>query len=247
MLAFQRRFGAALAMSADPDVRLMDGALARALAVHRNTSAKAARDALAANYPVVRALCGDGAFDGCAAAYVRSHPSREARLNAFGEDFDTFLRGYEPARGVAYLPDIARLERLLTESLFAADAEPAGAAQIAQMIAVGALPHLHPATRFESFSSPAVSIVLAHQALDEAAFGAIGWTPEDALITRPVDGIRSAVAAPGALAFLQACKAGADLSAAVMAADQAGADFSVLLPPLIEAGAFASTSPARNC
>jgi len=239
MAAFQRRFGAALAVGANPDVRIVDSALARALAVHRNTSAKAARDALAANYPVVRALCGDPAFDACAAAYVQSHPPREARLNAFGKGFDIFLRSYEPAQGLGYLPDVARLERLLTEALFASDAEPLDAAQIAQMLREQSLPHLHPATRFERFASPAVSIVLAHQAAEDSAFDAIVWSPEDALLTRRAGRLRVVVADPGMLAFLQACKAGADLSAAVLAADEAGADFSILLPPLIEAGAFA--------
>lgn len=69
---FQQSFGAALAGAengwlADPDI-------ARALTIHRNTSARAAQDALADNYPVVHALVGEEAFMACAAAFVLTHP-----------------------------------------------------------------------------------------------------------------------------------------------------------------------------
>ena len=60
--AFQRQFGDALVNSGGADIRVLDVALARALAVHRNTVAKAAQDALAANYPILRALCGAEVF-----------------------------------------------------------------------------------------------------------------------------------------------------------------------------------------
>jgi hypothetical protein len=237
MARFQRRFGAALAGGAD--ARMTDLALARALAVHRNTSAKAAQEALAANYPVVRALFGDEAFFACAAAYVDRYPSREARLNAFGRNFDAFLRDYAPARGLAYLPDVGRLERLCTEALFAADAAPLDLTEVALHLAEQTAPRLHPAMRLQQFASPAVSIWRAHQTLDQPAFDAIVWSAEGALVTRPAGEVRVVLADPGMLAFLRACATGADLNAAAVAADAAGADFTHLLPTLIEAGAFA--------
>jgi|SRR5579859_719924 len=239
MALFQQQFGDALARSAEVGTRVVDPALARALAVHRNTSAKAAQDALAANYPVVRALFGDEAFFACAAAYVRRHPPREPRLNAFGQNFDVFLRDYEPACDLAYLPDVAKLERLCTEALFAADAEPLGAEEMARHIAEQSSPNLHPATRMTQFDAPAVSIWRAHQTDAVSAFDAIVWSAEGALVTRPDGEVRVAIADAGMLAFLQACAAGADLNAAALAANAAGADFSTLLPNLIEAGALA--------
>ncbi len=239
MAAFQRRFGAALARGADPDTWLVDGALARALAVHRNTAAKAAREALAANFPVVRALCGDDAFNACADAYVRRHPPRAPCLNAYGEAFGGFLADYEPTRGLTYLGDVARLERLFAEALFAADAEPLDMARLAGGPDEHFVLRLHPATRFERFEHPAVSIWLAHQGDGIAAFEAIEWRPEDALVTRPHDEVQIAIAEPGALAFLRACAAGLGVGAAAVAADAAGADFSSFLPTLLQAGAFA--------
>jgi hypothetical protein len=239
MAAFQRRFGAALASSGEVGIRVVDPALARALAVHRNTSAKAAQDALAANYPVVRALFGDEAFFACAGDYVRRHPPREPRLNAFGEGFGAFLRDHEPSRALAYLPDVAALERLCTESLFAADADPITVAAMGEHVAEQSSPRLHPATRLEQFASPAVSIWRAHQGRQTDAFAAIEWSAEGALVTRPAGAVRVHTADPGTLAFLEACRDGADLTTAASAADAAGADLSTLLPTLIEAGAFA--------
>jgi hypothetical protein len=239
MAAFQKSFAFALAQGADPDERVLDGALARALAVHRNTAAAAARDALLANFPVIRALFGDDAFNACAGAYVRGHPPRAPCLNTYGESFIGFLAEYGPARALTYLPDVARLERLCIESLFAEDAEPIDPARLARALSAGSSPRLHPATRFERFEHPAASLWLAHQSGDHAAFEAIEWVPEDVLVTRPAHDVRVAVAEPGALAFLRACAAGADLKASALAAGAAGADVSTLLPILVQAGAFA--------
>ena len=59
---FQNAFGAALAdRSAAP--RGWRQAAEDALRVHRNSSLKAAVDALGANFPVIRALFGEVAFD----------------------------------------------------------------------------------------------------------------------------------------------------------------------------------------
>ena len=66
-LQFQAAFAGLLAGRGEAG----DPALARAVAVHRNTAAKAAQDALAANYPVLRALFGEAPFDACAAAAAR--------------------------------------------------------------------------------------------------------------------------------------------------------------------------------
>jgi hypothetical protein len=239
LASFQDRFGAALASDVYVNLHVEDAALARALAVHRNTAAKALQDALAANYPVVRALCGDEAFFAGAAAYARVQPAREPRLNAFGEGFEAFLRDYPPMRDLTYLPDVARLERLFTEALFAADAEPMGAAEAARRLADPAPLRLHPATRAQQFNSPAVSIWRAHQIGEAAALSAIVWSAEAVLVTRPTGAVRVMAADPGLIVFLLACVGGADPLAAAEAANAAGAELSTLLPTLIEAGAFA--------
>lgn len=231
---FQATFGGWLA---DPARSGREGELARALTVHRNTSSKAAQDALAANYPHVRALMGEAAFAACAAAHAAAAPPREARLNAFGAGFPGFLADYGPAAELPYLADVAALERLCTEALFSADA-PALEGGQAPLDPVAVL-RLHPATRFAAFATPAVAIWLAHDAGDDDALAALDWRPQAALVTRPRAAVRVTPLAPGGVPFLEACAEGAPLAAAAAAAVAAGADLASLFSNLIQAGAFA--------
>ncbi|MGC1305146.1 MAG: DNA-binding domain-containing protein [Caulobacteraceae bacterium] len=244
---FQQAFGAALA----GDELMLEGvmpeglgpALSRALAIHRNTSAKAARDAVAANYPVVRALCGDEAFDACASAFIAADPPREPRLNAYGARFPAFLSTYAPADGMAYLAEVAALERLYVEALFAADAPALDGTALAAGLDLEAPLSLHPAARFAAFDSPAVAIWSAHraedEAVDEAALSEIDWRPQAVLVVRPDLVVEVMEIDAGALAFLSACAAGEPLGQAALAASEAGCDLQLLFANLITAGAFA--------
>jgi len=235
--SFQRQFADALASSTEDGVQVLDTALARALAVHRNTIAKAAQDALAANYPILRALCGDEAFFGWAADFIGRGAVREPRLNVFGEGFEAFLRNYEPARLLPYAPDVAALERLVTEALFAADAEPLSADQLAARRRTGRAIALHPATRFAQLTCPAGSIWLAHHDPRPDAFDAIEWTAEGVLVTRPGDRVEVRRVAPGALALLRACADGHRSSDRTDSAVRT--NHALLMAELVEAGAFA--------
>jgi hypothetical protein len=236
---FQQAFGAALAGHA-VELDGMGPALSRALAIHRNTSAKAAQDALAANYPVVRALFGDEAFRACASAFVGLEPPGEPRLNAYGARFPEFLRHYAPAAGEPYVAEVAALERLYTEALFAADAAPLDGAALASGLDAEARLRLHPSVRFAAFSAPAVSIWRAHQGADDApALADLVWAEEAALIVRPALGVNVVAIDDGALAFLSACARGETLGVAAAAAAEAGADLSTTFANLITAGAFA--------
>ncbi len=231
---FQRSFGTALA---DRSGAAPEAALARALTVHRNTSAKAAQDALAANYPVVRALFGEEPFAACALSFIILSPPREARLNAYGAGFDSFLASYAPTMSAPYMPDVARLERLCTEALFAADAPALDGAQVA--LDPEAALRLHPAVRFAAFASPALSIWQAHHDDDSVALAGLEWAPEAALVSRPGGEVQVHRLAIGGLAFLEACADGRPLGSAAAAAAQVGGDLVTLFSALISAGAFA--------
>jgi hypothetical protein len=236
--AFERQFGDALMNSGDADVSVLDAALARALAVHRNTAVKAAQDALAANYPILRALCGDEVFTAWAIDFIRRSAPREARLNAFGEGFADFLLGYEPARQLPYVADVAVVERLVTEALFATDAEPLTPVELVGRYQAGGAVALHPATRFAQLSSPAVGIWLAHHSARPDAFDMIDWSAEAVLVTRPIGNVEVQRLSAGALALLSACAAGQGMDAAVTAASDAGEEPAPLIAALTEAGAF---------
>lgn len=233
--AFQRAFDAALRDDRHPAWR--DRALARAMNVHRNTSAKAAQDALADNYPVVRALTGDDPFSACAAAFATLRPPRDARMCFYGEGFDAFLSTYGPFSGLPYLADVARLERMVVEALFAADAPTLDGAALAAGLDLESPLRLHPAARFGRFDFPAAGIWLAHQdGAEPDALDQLDWRPAAALVTRPDGAVRVTPLAATACGFLAACAAGRDLGEA--AAAVADADIQTLFSTLIIAGAF---------
>jgi hypothetical protein len=244
LAAFQAQFGARLsaarASAAGPDP------LDRAIRVHLNTSLKAAHDALALNYPVVKALFGEQAFAACALAFVTAAPPRDARLTLYGGGFAAFLAGYPPARAAPYAPDVATLERHCTEALFAPDAPALDGHAAAAALAAGRVIALHPAARFAAFGSPAFSIWRAHQDGPPEDLETVVWRREAALVTRPDGDLIVAPLAVGGVEFLSAAAAGEPLEAAAMAAHEAGADVSALFADLITAGAFAATDPRRN-
>jgi hypothetical protein len=244
---FQRAFGMALNMPESigimPEsigIEFASPSLRRALAVHRNTAAKAAQDAIAANYPVTQALVGVPAFAPCAAAFAVSSAPRDPRLCLYGAGFAQFVESYAPFSPLAYLKDMAALERLCTEALFAADAMALDRAAFAGGIDPGAKLTLHPAVRYAAFSSPAASIWLAHQgeSVDET-LEAITWREEIALITRPTTIVEVTPIDQSALAFLRASAAGRTISESALAALELGADLAAMFAALIAAGAFA--------
>jgi hypothetical protein len=237
--AFQQVFASALAGDALAAALFADPATTRALAVHRNTSAKAAQDALSANYPVVRTLVGEESFAACAQAFIARRPPGDPRLSLYGEGLAEFVAGYPPFAEAPYLADVAALERLVTEALFAADAEPLDGAGFARALEWDAPLVLHPAARFTAAASPAVSIWRAHQPdAPVGALEALAWREEAMLVSRPGMRVEVAVIDGGAFAFLKACQAGATVAQAGLAAADLDADVSAVVATLITAGAF---------
>ena len=234
LAAFQRRFLAALNDGEDIGG---DRALARAVLVHRNTTRKAARDALAANYPVVAALTGADAFAAAASHFVEASPPTDPRLCLYGEGFSAFLSRYAPFGELSYLGDVARLERLVVESRFATDAIPLDGAAVARGLNLNRPLPLHPAARFARFTFPVAQIWNAHQDPVRADdLEQLDWVAETVLVTRPAGGVRVTVISSAAFVFLRACTGNHPLgSAAALAAD---ADLGSLFAALIAADAF---------
>ena len=91
--------------------------------VYRNNLVESLTGALRAVYPVVEKLVGDGFFRYAAHEYLRDHRPRSGNLHDFGDAFADFLAGFEPAAGLPYLPDVARLEWAWHRAFHAADAQ----------------------------------------------------------------------------------------------------------------------------
>ena len=76
-------------------------------------------EALESLYPVSRRLVGDEFFRAAARHFALDHSSRSPDLNDYGAELADFLAGFEPARVLPYLPDVARLEWALHRAHFA--------------------------------------------------------------------------------------------------------------------------------
>lgn len=237
------------ATSAPPIRAARDSLFAQpGFAVYRNTVMTGCIDALAANYPAVVHLVGDEWFRAAAAVHVRQAPPSHPCLFDYGDRFAAFLAAFPPATDLPYLADIARLDRLWTETHLAADESLLDASRVAAL-APGDLGRAvlapHASARWAWFDRhPAWSIwrhARAGAPLDEGAVFEPVWQAEGALLVRAGDAVEAVEASSGDCAFLNACAAGltlAECAAAALAAD-AGLDLAATMARLMRAGAFA--------
>lgn len=91
------------------------------LDIYRSTMNGTLLKALRLSYPAVQRIVGTEFFESAALIFARGHPPRCADLNAYGAAFADFLRGFEPAASLPYLPDVARLEWAVNRALHAID------------------------------------------------------------------------------------------------------------------------------
>ena len=216
---------------------LPNGAGEAGLAVYRNTIAKGCVDALAANFPTVLSMVGDEWFRAAAAAFAREAPPAHAALLDYGEAFPAWLDRFPPAQDTPYLAGLAHLDRLRTESLFAAEAASLTAARLATLASEALAEtrlRLHPSVRFAAFDAGLPSLWAAARAGREDL--TLSETAEALLLVR-TDGvvIHRVIGAPET-DFLRACRDGQSLG---RAAERAGdADVASFFARLIADGVF---------
>lgn len=107
-------------------------------------------EALASNYPVLRAWIGDEEFENAGIAYLAAHPSRHFSIRYFGHRLPEFLTATETWRDSPFLAEMASLEWILSEAFDAEDGATLGIEDMAR-IPVDAWPGMrlqfHPAMR----------------------------------------------------------------------------------------------------
>ncbi|NEV63349.1 DNA-binding domain-containing protein [Thiorhodococcus minor] len=217
--------------------------------VYRNNVVVSLVGALADGFPVTQSLVGEDFFLWMAREYILAEPPRSPVLAEYGDSFPAFIAGFEPAAGLAYLPDVARLERLRVRAYHAADAEAVSTALLTSQLQrpeqlPGTRLQLHPSLSLLSSSHAVVSIWAAHQGAAPPRALEVE-RQESALVLRSGDDVLILPTPPATAAFLSLLKTGATLGDATAAALESAPDFDLTqcLASLIRHGAIVAWQP----
>lgn len=195
------------------------------LRVHRHNVLSSLTEALKANFPVVCRVVDERFFAFAADTFIRAHPPTAPCLAEYGAAFPDFLRAFEPARGLPYLGDLARLEWAVLEARNAPDALPIGPETLRHVPIVdypSLTLQLDPSLRLLRSLWAVQKIWAAHQ--DAVRPGLIDLGSEGARLTirRHGDGVEVESFDPATFAFVAALHCGRPLAkagAAALAAD----------------------------
>lgn len=214
-------------------------------AIYRNNVTVSLIEALAAGFPVVRAMVGEDFFRDLARQFVRAHPPSSPYLATYGAAFPDFLEASVALRSFAYLPDLARLELLRRAAFHARDADPIDPGVFASLSPED-LPEVrlvvHPSLQVLMSSYAIHSLFAAHQgALDIASVDPD--KPEDVLVLRPRFDVLTLLLPPGGASFFTALAAGRSLGDAAIAGGAApGFSLAACLQIAIAHGAVTALS-----
>jgi len=253
--------------SDEPRLMVLQGSFARALlergeaqphglirahrfGVYRNNVLESLIGALRARYPVIERLAGKEFFQAAASLFIAANPPSTPVLIEYGGGFPAFLESFEPARGVPYLADVARLEWLRHAAYHAADQEPLTAQSLAFVPpeeAQGLTFELHPSAGLIASPYPIVSIWETNTFDAEVRAIGPGLGGEAALLIRPELEVRVLRLDPGEHAFAAALSQ-ADIlgNAAAKAGAYPGFNLAQTLAKLIAAGAFAACTVSKT-
>jgi Putative DNA-binding domain len=208
--------------------------------VYRNNVAVGLIGSLENRFPVVRRLVGDDFFRAMARAYIAREKPRDAVLIHYGAGFPGFIAGFEPAKDLVYLADVARIENAWVESYHSAEAPVVSLADLAALAPErrgDTAFAFHPSVRLVRCATPAASIWAAHQGA-EAPRAPGHWNGEDVLIARPVAEVSLRILPPGGFDFARHLQNGDTIAAAAEKVETEAFDPGPHLVGLIESGAL---------
>lgn len=213
-----------------------------AFAAHARNVTAGLVEVLAAAFPATSRAAGAENFRFAAARFARAHPPAEPRLLAYGAGFPAWLADFAPARGQPWLAELARLEWARAEALFAADATPLRAEDLAGLApeAVPALRlRLHPSLRLVRSRYPLHALWRGEESAEVLLAGRGG---EDVLVLRPAWLVTQLPLVPGDAALVAALGDGATLAEAAEAAlaEAPGFDLQAALFGHLVRGSFAA-------
>jgi len=188
--------------------------------VYRNNVMSGLIGALEARFPATRKIVGEEFFNAAAGVFAGAQPPRSPLMAFYGEEFPQFLSGFEPAKEIPYLADVARLEAARTCAYHAGDAEPLALSALRDLrpkaLALSRF-SFHPSFEIVASSYPIVTIWAMNSGeLDLAPIE--DWRGEDALVSRPAMNVEVRRLSPGESVFLQRLAKGELLGASVASA-----------------------------
>jgi len=200
---------------------------ARLFQIYRNNVFISLTGALAAVYPVVQRLVGDGFFNYLADSFIRAHRPRSGNLHDFGAELAGFLAGFPACAEHPYLADVARLEWAYHQ-VFHAAAPPFDRAALSAVAPAdyGALRFgLSPAARLIVSGYPLLAIWRANQPGADDTPVDLGAGGVRLLVFRRELEVEFKLLEPDEYALLAALRDGATLHEASESALEAAADF----------------------
>lgn len=210
-------------------------------AVYRNNVHVGLVGVLAAKFPVCAQLVGSEFFTAMARVYVADHKPATPVMMAYGADFADFIAGFDGARAVPYLADMARLEQAWSIAYNAADAPALSIAPLAALSPEALLATIltaQPAFGLIVSRFPIGTIWSAHHA------AGVTVTPggETVVLTRPQADVRVTVIPAADGVFVQGLLAGQAIGVAAQATLDIHASFDLAqaLTGLCALGAFSS-------
>ncbi|MGC4026647.1 MAG: DNA-binding domain-containing protein [Mesorhizobium sp.] len=216
-------------------------------AVYRNNVSVALIKALEGRFPVTRRIVGDVFFRAMAHAFIAENKPKSPLIFEYGDALPSFIEKFEPASGLPYLADVARLEAAWTDAYHAAEAS------VLEVSDLGAMRQpmqcrfiTHPSSVLVKCGHPAGTIWAVNQ-LAEVPPISIS-EPETILIVRPFAEVRVQILPPQDALFAERLFAGFNLGDAGQEAlsrnDQF--DFGTALVGLIALGAFTKIEGERK-
>ncbi len=202
--------------------------IAAGIKIYRNNVRASLTRALEARFPVIEALVGDAFFKHLAAEFFYAHPPTPPLLSKYGDAMPDFLTSFEPARGLAYLPDMARLEIAWLRSYHAGDIDALSHERVLSAAKdgdIGALHfQFHPSLYLLSSAFRIGAIWERHQrgGAEKIANAATG---ECVLVARKNNTVTVEIISAGLYAAMNALAGGACLTTALNAATAQEAQF----------------------
>ena len=238
----QRAFVAGLFEASPPTVGLVawnEAVPQRRYGVYRNNVTASLTGALASRFPATKRIVGPDFFRAMAGDFIKAHPPRSPVLLAYGDDFPDCVAAFAPARELAYLPDVMRLEVARGHAYHAADVKPLDpkALAIVDPVRLGGLVFMpHPALSILSSPHPMMTIWAMNAG--KRRLGPVDpWQDEHALVTRPHLTVEVTPLSAAAATFLRHLAGGASLAETVAAEDDSF-NLSEVLATLLRSGAF---------